>query len=187
MKGIIFREFLDLVECQFSPETADAIITASALSTDGAYTIVGTYPHHEMVELVTHLSSHTGMPVADLLRHFGRHLFLRLASHHPSYLETHPAVFPLLRALDNHIHVEVRKLYSDTELPSFQHEQNGDQTLVLTYTSSRRMADLAHGLIEGCIAHFAEPIAIHRVDLPDAEHGGRARFTLTRMADAAPG
>jgi hypothetical protein len=36
LKGIVFREFIDMVESQFSPETADAIIEASSLSTNGA-------------------------------------------------------------------------------------------------------------------------------------------------------
>ena len=75
MKGIVFREFISLVETQFSLETADHIIAASHLSSDGAYTTVGTYPHQEMVELVTHLSEATKISVKDLLHHFGRHHF----------------------------------------------------------------------------------------------------------------
>lgn len=187
MKGIVFREFLDLVESQFSPETADAIITASELSTDGAYTAVGTYPHQEMVQLVSHLSTHTGMTVPALLRHFGRHMFLRLVTLHPRYLETHQGVFPVLRALDHHIHVEVRKLYTDTELPTFSHQETGDSQLTLSYTSTRRMADFAHGLIEGCIDYFKESISLERIDLPDDERGAHTQFTLTRMADSARG
>lgn len=187
MKGIIFREFLDLVESQFSPATADAIIAASQLSTGGAYTSVGTYPHQEMVELVSHLSVHTGKPVPDLLRHFGRHLFFRLATHHPRFLEAHRDVFTVLRALEDHIHVEVRKLYRDAELPTFEHEDSAEGRLKLTYTSTRRMADFAHGLIEGCIDHFDEPIQIERIDLPDDEHGAHTRFLLTRMSDGRSG
>jgi hypothetical protein len=187
MKGLVFREFLDMVEAQFSPETAEAIIGASALSTAGAYTTVGTYPHQEMVQLVSHLSTRTGHSVPELLRHFGRHLFDRLATHHPRYIEMHPNVFSLLKALDNHIHVEVRKLYSDTELPSFEHEELSDGRLTLTYTSSRRMADFAHGLIEGCIDHFQETILVERIDLPDDEIGARTRFSLTRTDDGHAG
>ena len=52
MKGIVFREFMQMVEDQFSLETADAIIEASHLASGGSYTSVGTYPHEEMVELV---------------------------------------------------------------------------------------------------------------------------------------
>jgi chitinase len=185
MKGIVFREFLDLVESQFSPETADAIISESELSTDGAYTTVGTYPHQEMVQLVSHLASHTGKTVPDLLRYFGQHMFLRLATLHPGFLENHQGVFPVLRALDNHIHVEVRKLYSHTELPTFSHEENANGHLMMRYTSTRRMADFAHGLIEGCIDYFKEPIGIERIDLPDDERGAHTQFTLTRMSAGA--
>lgn len=42
MKGIVFREFITMVETQFSLETADAIIADSTLATGGAYTTVGT-------------------------------------------------------------------------------------------------------------------------------------------------
>ncbi|MEK0435552.1 MAG: hypothetical protein RL369_1601, partial [Pseudomonadota bacterium] len=66
MKGIVFREFIDMVESQFSLETADAIIQASSLSTHGAYTTVGTYPHQEMVDLVANLSERTGIAVPAL-------------------------------------------------------------------------------------------------------------------------
>jgi len=52
--------------------------------------------------------------------------------------------------------VEVRKLYPDAELPHFATRHRDDQKMILEYTSSRRMSDLAHGLIEGCLNHFGE-------------------------------
>ena len=75
MKGIVFREFISMVENEFSIETADEIITASNLKSEGAYTSVGTYPHEEMVELVSHLSAKTNITVPELLRTFGNYLF----------------------------------------------------------------------------------------------------------------
>lgn len=45
MKGIIFTEFLEMVEDRFSPEIADRIIEASDLPSRGVYTAVGTYDH----------------------------------------------------------------------------------------------------------------------------------------------
>lgn len=59
MKGVVFREFIAMVKSAYSVEVADRIISASNLSSDGAYTSVGTYPHQEMVELVKHLSAET--------------------------------------------------------------------------------------------------------------------------------
>jgi len=62
MKGIIFREFIDMVEAQFSPQMVDDIIQASTLASGGAYTSVGTYPHDEMFQLVEQLSIRSEIP-----------------------------------------------------------------------------------------------------------------------------
>ena len=67
MKGIVFTEFLDMVEAQFTPEVADRMITAAAVPSDGAYTAVGTYDYHEIIELVAQLSALTSLPVPKLL------------------------------------------------------------------------------------------------------------------------
>ncbi len=183
MKGIVFREFIDMVEAEFSHETADAIITASNLSSDGAYTSVGTYPHSEMVALVTNLSKQTGQSVPALLHHFGRHLFLRFTVIHPQYVTSYHSAFELLKQLDGNIHVEVKKLYNDAELPAFSYEALPDGGMHFDYRSHRALADFAEGLIEGCIAHFGEQIKVSRVDLPADEKGAHTRFTLTRSAD----
>ena len=42
MKGIVFTEFLEMVEAQFGLDTVDAIIENSDLPSRGAYTAVGT-------------------------------------------------------------------------------------------------------------------------------------------------
>ncbi len=181
MKGIVFREFMQMVEDQFSLETADTIIEASDLPSGGSYTSVGTYPHEEMIELVQQLSRLSGKPVPALLRHFGHHLFQRFTIIHPQYVTTHASVFELLSMLDSHVHVEVRKLYRDAELPSFEHERIADDQMVFIYRSRRALADFAHGLIEGCIAHFGEPMSIDRTDMPVSDGGAHTCFTLTRL------
>lgn len=187
MKGIVFREFIDMVENEFSFEIADAIIAASDLSTAGAYTSVGTYPHTEMVSLVVNLSKETGLPVPALLNHFGRHLFKRFTIIHPNYVNNYQSAFQLLQQLDGNIHVEVKKLYYDAELPSFTYEELPEGGMHFDYTSSRGLADFAQGLIEGCIAHFGHPVTMTRTDLPDTDKGAHTRFTLTRSEDVHAG
>ena len=187
MKGIVFREFIDMIEDEFSPETADAIIRASDLSTSGAYTSVGTYPHSEMVTLVSNLSTQTGQPVPALLHDFGRHLFKRFTLIHPQYVTNYRSAFELLQQLDGNIHVEVKKLYSDAELPSFRYEELPDGGMHFDYCSHRALADFAEGLIAGCIEYFGQTITISRTDLPADELGAHTRFTLTRSVDAQRG
>lgn len=181
MKGIIFREFINLVETKFSIETADAIITASKVKSNGAYTTIGTYSTDEMLALVNELSIVSGLPVTDLFNVFGRHLFNRFTHIHATYVSPHSSVFELLRLLDNHIHVEVRKLYSDAELPSFTHEMPNPDCMILIYRSKRMLADFAEGMLQGCIEHFNESVHVERQDVI-AENDTFTRFTLTKPA-----
>ena len=67
MKGIVFCEFVEMMEAEFSAEMADEIISSTELESGGAYTAVGTYDHNEMLALVTQLSEKTGAPVPDLV------------------------------------------------------------------------------------------------------------------------
>ncbi len=55
MKGIVFTEFLEMVEDKFGLETVDSIIENSNLPSEGIYTSVGTYDFNEMVSLITSL------------------------------------------------------------------------------------------------------------------------------------
>ena len=185
MKGIVFREFIAMVESHYSIEIADGIISASNLSSAGAYTSVGTYPHQEMVELVSRLSARTGVSIPELLNGFGRHLFTRFAVIHPEFVKTQTSAFELLRRLDGHIHVEVRKLYIDAELPAFDYQEISDGEVRFFYRSSRKLVDFAHGLIQGCVEHFGQPMHIERTDLPDEGNEAHTCFLLRHLPHGA--
>jgi hypothetical protein len=127
---------------------------------------------------VVALSAETGVPVADLVRAFGKHLFGRFALAYPRFFQGISSSFQFLSGIESVIHAEVRKLYPDAELPTFEVEQ-GHNTLSLTYFSEHPFADLAQGLIEGCIAHFGETTQLQREAVSNLP-GAQARFILTR-------
>ncbi|MCZ8514417.1 heme NO-binding domain-containing protein [Paenibacillus filicis] len=178
MKGIVFTSFLEMVENKFSLKVADEIIETSELPSGGSYTTVGTYDHAEIIKLVMQLSVRTGISASDLVRTFGEYLFTQLIEMHPYFAEENSSAFGLLQKVDSYIHVEVRKLYPDAELPAFHYEISTPDSLVMTYRSTRPFADLAEGLIIGCIAYYGEKIDIRREDLSD---GRSARFALTKV------
>jgi len=180
MKGIVFCEFVEMLEQEFSADMADEIISGAALESGGAYTTVGTYDHHEMLALVTQLSEKTGTPVPDLVEAFGRYLFGRFVDLYPAFFEGVDGAFSFLDRIEEHVHVEVRKLYPDAELPTFKTSRTDDNTMVMVYQSTRPFADLAKGLIEGCIAHYGEPVDVQMEDLSD-EGRTHVRFTLMRQ------
>jgi hypothetical protein len=158
----------------------DRIIDKANPPSGGAYTAVGFYDHREMVALVGALGEATGRPVPDLIKTFGRHLFGRFVQVFPGFFQDVPDAFSFLSGIETRIHAEVLKLYPDAELPTFDYSQPAADTMVLDYKSRRPFADLAEGLLEGCIAHFGDRIALVRQDRPDADV--QARFTLTRAA-----
>ena len=180
MRGIVFTEFLEMVEEKFSSDMVDKIIGESDLPSKGAYTSLGTYDHSEMIQLTKHLSQTTNITVPELLHTFGEHLFARFAEGYPVFFEGITHAFEFLKNLDSYIHVEVRKLYPDAELPKFDYETPSDDTLVMIYSSSRPFADLAEGLLSGCIKHFKMPIEIKRENLKSNEKT-KVRFILTQQ------
>lgn len=180
MKGVVFSEFIEFVEDAYSPEVVDEIIESAALDSGGAYTAVGTYPHQEMIDLVVALSEHTEVPVPDLMRSFGCHLLGRFGKLYPEFFHDVSDTFAFLETLENHIHREVLKLYPEAELPRFDYARPTDDQLVLLYRSARPFADLAEGLLHGCIEYWQETVQVSREDL-DGPPGTHARFTLTRQ------
>lgn len=178
MKGIVFTEFLEMVEEKFGFLVADQIVQQSSLPSGGTYTAVGTYPHAEMVTLVVSLSKAIEVEVPVLLKTFGKHLFPRFAQGYGQFFAEVTDPFVFLESLENYIHVEVKKLYPDAELPSFESHSPAPNTLVMEYRSERGMADFAEGLLEGCFEHFNQPVSISREDLEPG--GSNTKFTLIR-------
>ena len=120
MKGIVFTQFLDLVEDKFGLEVLDKIINASNLESGGIYTSVGTYKFSEMLQLLQHLSAHTGISIDDLLLVYAEHFFGVIEVSYPGLLATYKDPIEMLSSIENHIHIEVRKIYPDAELPTFE-------------------------------------------------------------------
>lgn len=180
MKGIVFTEFIEMLEARFSPEMADDVLDSTALDSGGAYTAVGTYDHRELVAMVLNLSERTGVPVSALVKAFGEYLFGRFVVLYPVFFEGIDNALDFLARIEDVIHVEVRKLYPDAELPRFDISRPSPERLIMIYRSERHMGDLAEGMIEACIAHYGEPVTVQREAL--ADDGGVIRFSLHKAA-----
>jgi len=177
MKGIIFTEFIELVETAFSIETAEDMLELADPASGGAYTAVGNYDHMELVGMVGHLSTLTGVSVGELVMTFGEHLFNRFTQLYPQMFIGKETVYDFVESVEGVIHVEVRKLYPDAELPTISTERTDDGALDMTYRSPRQLGDIAHALLSGCIKHYKEDLTIRRHDVVD-ETGPSVRFRL---------
>jgi hypothetical protein len=178
MRGMIFTEFLEMVESEFSADVVDDILEQSELPSGGIYTAVGTYDHDEMVALVEALARHANSTATVMLRSFGEYLFGRFAAGYPAFFESASGALEFLAGVDNYIHVEIARLYPDAELPSFECHSPRSGCLQMTYQSARPFSALAEGLIRGCIGHYGQSVDIQTEDLSDGK-GTAARFVLT--------
>ena len=183
MLGIVFSEFIEMVEDKFSADTVDQLtdFAEENFDSEGAYTTIGDYDHNEMLILVSELSKVSGISIQDLIYTYGVQLFKKFHLNYPEFFEGIDNSLLFLSGVETRIHTEVRKLYPNSELPEFDCEFIDGSTLVMLYSSARPFASLAHGLIIGCIEHFNDKVDLQRIDL-SADKMTKAKFTLTRAA-----
>jgi hypothetical protein len=178
MKGIVFTEFLDLVEEKFGLEMVDNIIEKANLESEGVYTSVGTYKFSEMLQLLQNLRANTNISIDNLLLTYGEHFFGVLKETYPGLLATYKDPIEMLSSIENHIHVEVRKIYPDAELPKFEVVEKTSNSLVMIYKSSRAMHHFGLGLMNKTFEHFNATATIQLEKIKD--DGTEVRFIIHR-------
>lgn len=178
MKGIVFTEFLDLVENKFGLEMVDKIIAESNLASNGVYTVIGTYSFSEMLQLLNNLSKNTSISVDELLLVYGEYFFTVLKSNYKDLLAKYKSPIEMLASIENHIHVEVQKIYPKAELPTFIIEKKKKNSLIMTYKSSRAMHHFGLGLMNKTFSHFNTTAKIQLQKIKD--DGTEVRFIINR-------
>tara|TARA_R110001632_G_scaffold87188_1_gene189624 strand:- start:2670 stop:3209 length:540 start_codon:yes stop_codon:yes gene_type:complete len=178
MKGIVFTEFLDLVEDKFGLEMVDKIISQSKLESEGIYTSIGTYRFSEMLQLLQNLNSNTGISIDELLLVYGEHFFSVIETSYPGLIATYKDPIEMLASIENHIHVEVRKIYPEAELPTFIVEERTENSLIMIYKSSRAMHHFGLGLMNKTFEHFNSKATISLEKIK--EDGTEVRFIIQK-------
>ncbi len=178
MKGIVFTEFLDLVEDKFGLEMVDKIINQSTLESKGIYTSIGTYSFSEMLQLLNHLSKNTNISIDNLLLVYAEHFFSVIEKSYPGLLATYKDPIEMLSSIENHIHIEVRKIYPDAELPEFTVEEKTENSLIMIYKSNRAMHHFGLGLMNKTFEHFnaTATIALEKIK----EDGTEVKFIIQK-------
>ena len=174
MKGLVFTEFSEMVEEKFGDEMLEQLF--EDCGDDGVFVATDTYDFTRLVSLVVALSKHSGIEVSVLIEAFGYHLAGVFKTKFASFFEEHNTSVSMLKAIDDHIHVEVKKLYPKAELPKFDYvESNGE--FKINYESARPFAPLALGLIRGVVDVFEETYKIEYEDRSEGR-GTKATFYL---------
>ena len=178
MKGIVFAEFLEMVEEKYGLEMVDAIIVNSNLESKGAYTTVGVYPFSEMLQLLQNLSLKTEISTDDLWLVYGEYFFSLIKRNYTSFIERYSDPLDMLASIESHIHVEVLKLYPDSELPTFEVVERTEDSLIMIYKSSRAMHHFGLGLMNKTFEYFNSKATIVLEKIK--KDGTEVKFIITR-------
>lgn len=177
MKGIVFTEFLEMVESKFGLETVDHIIYNSNLKSNAIYTAVGTYDYNEMTALLISLSDKTDIAVNGLLYAYGVYFFGMLEKKHPYIFQMYKSPLDFLSAIESHIHTHVRKIYPDAELPVFDIVNKTATGITMIYKSERGLYMFAKALIEKTFDHYRKSSSV-KYELLDSR-GKMVKFELS--------
>ena len=153
MKGLLFCEFIEFLENQVGEEEAQEIVESAELASEGAYSRVGFYDYQELIQLLVKTASFTEKDASVLLQGFAEHLFDVFHRDYDAFFAVSNSAAEMLKTIDDHIHVEVKKLYPDAELPKFDYEEIDDE-LHLHYRSPRPLAAVAHSLVLACLKFY---------------------------------
>lgn len=162
MKGVVFVELLKMAEGAFGEDVVDNVLDKADLENNGAYTAVGNYSCNELIKIVDAFSEHSGLSEEVLQRKFGHWMLDFFGENYPDFFKGKTKSFEMLEAVDGEIHVEVRKLYPEAELPRFDTKRMSDTHMEMEYTSPRPLVGFCHGLIEACVERFDETAVIER-------------------------
>ena len=168
MKGIVFNMLEELVTREHGADAWDALLDDAGL--DGAYTSLGSYDDEQLFALVGAASAALDRPANEIVRWFGQGAMPMFASSYPQFFAGHSDARSFLLTVNDMIHPEVRKLYPGAGVPDFEYDNSDERTLVMRYSSRRRLCAFAEGLIEGSAEHFSQvatierPLCMHRGD-----------------------
>lgn len=160
MRGVVFTELIEFVEEALGFEVADEMIAKAKLEHAGVFTQGGNYPFTDMVKILTALSEITGKAPNELLHIFGQHLFKVLVKLYGKDIKENNSALEFIDSVESYVHVEVKKLYPDAELPTFTTTDKDENSLTLIYASEKRLEAFAQGLMEACGEYFNEPLTI---------------------------
>ncbi len=175
MKGIIFTELSRMVEQNYGMALWNEILDEVKPESQGIYVATVTYSDQELVDLLTYLSDKLKTPTTELLYQFGTYLFPIFAKKYSVFIPENGTLKEFLKSIDQIIHVEVLKLNPHASLPKILHEEPNAESLVLYYSSPRKLCHLALGLIKGASCYFKEKIDIRH---PECMHQGAPQCRL---------
>lgn len=156
MHGLVLNSFI-----AFLRETYDGV--DGLVPPDTEFFPSEAYADEDFTRLVEQAAVALGMSRHDLERAFGRfaghHTFARL---YPRFYAASGGTRTFLLNVEQRIHDLVRATVPNAAPPKLHVAPLGGEDVVVTYTSERRLCQMAEGLVEGVADYYGESVRIDR-------------------------
>ncbi|WP_299011935.1 heme NO-binding domain-containing protein [uncultured Shewanella sp.] len=177
MMGIVFIEFINIVNTNFGNDICNAMIKKT--KDNKKYIKNYNYSHHRLLKLMNALSELTKISVNDLLILMGQKVFLPFVTSLPIEIMRIDNTIDFIVYLETYIHNEAKKLYPKAKMPKIVLVFISSNELIMDYFSPRCMGHVCFGLIKGCAEYFDEDIDV-KMQLMD-DSGSHVRFKLNKL------
>lgn len=165
MTDLLLRELLDFVEREFGAELRGRLCEASGRDAG------------DLRRLVAALPAAQALGVDAILYRFGRQLFARFAALYPAVFAGPTSARELLLEVAPRVHDELRVHQPRADLPELRARDLGPGRIEVEYRSARGLADLAEGVLRGCLDYYGAPAELHREE-SGAASGAVCRFVV---------
>ena len=161
MKGVIFCYLKELISEKFGEKVWYKIVDLCPLKKKPVYIKPESYPDSDFLQIVEKASEENKESPTQFIQNLGKKLFPKMARDYPIFVSNFDHPKPFLLTVENIIHVEVKKLYPDAELPKFTYTDSGLDSLIIDYSSPKKLCSLMEGLIIGCSEFYGYDVEIN--------------------------
>lgn len=179
MKGAVFIALNDMIESQYGIDEWEELLNTVKPASLGIYTSTEDYPDSEINAFVVAISQKLNLDTNTVTCVFGDYLFGELNRKYSMFTASCSNLFDFLESIENVIHKEVRKLYTNPSLPSLDCQVINEKELIMRYHSSRKLCYLAEGLILGASNHYQQSVKITH---EQCMHNGESHCILKVIA-----
>lgn len=159
MHGIIFAELKKFVVSQLGPDAWNRLL--NQIGAPGKVHLpTQVYPDAELVALVKAASQVTGEEVPALLQAFGHYIAPDLLQLYRAQVNPAWKTLDLLEHTEETIHRVVRLRDPNAKPPQLVVRREGPASVVIRYTSPRKLCDVAKGITLGVAEHYGETVTI---------------------------
>ncbi len=163
MKGVIFKAIEELVQKKLGQETWDEVLKKAGFASRPFYTLVSDIEDEKVLSVIKAICEVSGLSFQEVADLFGEYWMTEFAPrvYRGYFLLTDNARDFLLKM--DWVHSEATRRLKDAHPPRFDYEWENDNTLIMTYKSSRGLVDIMIGLIKGVGKKFSEELEVEKI------------------------